>query len=116
MDGLMLACEIRKLPSATMMPLVLLTSMGVKQDHPDFAQAAFSSCLNKPLKPAQLREVLVRVISGAKPVAKPPTGPAKLDPKLSERLPLRMLLVDDNVINQKVALRLLQQMGYKPEV
>src|SRR5439155_14877825 len=37
MDGLMLAGEIRKLPSAMMMPLVLLTSMGVRTDHPDFA-------------------------------------------------------------------------------
>src|SRR5258706_9535248 len=67
MDGLMLAGEIRKLPSAMMMPLVLLTSMGVKPDHPDFASVAFASCLTKPIKPAQLQEVLVRVISGAKP-------------------------------------------------
>src|SRR5262249_22744748 len=43
MDGLMLASEIRKLPGAVTMPLVLLTSMGVRTDHPDFATAAFSS-------------------------------------------------------------------------
>jgi CheY-like chemotaxis protein len=41
---------------------------------------------------------------------------AKLDPSLSSRLPLRVLLCDDNVINQKVALRLLQQMGYKADL
>src|SRR5678815_3357673 len=35
MDGLMLASEIRKMPGAMMMPLVLLTSMGVRSDHPD---------------------------------------------------------------------------------
>ncbi|TAK97248.1 MAG: hybrid sensor histidine kinase/response regulator, partial [Verrucomicrobia bacterium] len=116
MDGLMLACEIRKMPSATVMPLVLLTSMGVKQDVPGFAEAAFASCLTKPIKPAQLREVLARVISGAKPVPRKPDGPAKLDPKLSERLPMRVLLCDDNIINQKVAVRLLSQMGYKPDV
>jgi CheY-like chemotaxis protein/HPt (histidine-containing phosphotransfer) domain-containing protein len=116
MDGLMLASEIRKLPSAMMMPLVLLTSMGVKTDTPDFATAAFASCLTKPIKPTQLFEVLLRVISGSKPVAKKAPVPTKLDPGLSQRLPLRMLLCDDNAINQKVAMRLLQQMGYKPDI
>src|SRR5438093_2162426 len=48
MDGLMLASEIRKLPGATTMPLVLLASMGVHSDHPEFAQAGFASCLSKP--------------------------------------------------------------------
>ncbi len=116
MDGLTLAGEIRKLPAANSMPLVLLTSMGVRADSPDFANAAFASCLTKPIKPAQLHEVLLRVISGAKPVAKKNPVPSKLDPTLSQRLPLRMLLCDDNAINQKVAARLLQQMGYKPDI
>src|SRR5437762_7463337 len=66
MDGLMLAGEIRKLPQAGALPLVLLTSMGVRSDHPDVAKAGFANCLTKPIKPAQLLEVLVRVISGAK--------------------------------------------------
>jgi len=116
MDGLMLAGEIRKLPSAMAMPLVLLTSMGVRSDHPDFASAFFSSCLTKPIKPVQLQEALVRVISGAKPAARNSEPNTKLDPKLASRLPLRLLLCDDNVINQKVALRLLQQMGYRADL
>jgi CheY-like chemotaxis protein/HPt (histidine-containing phosphotransfer) domain-containing protein len=115
MDGLMLAREIRNAPATTLLPLVLLTSMGVRADNPAFASVAFASCLTKPLKPLQLQEALVRVISGAKPVAKK-AAPTKLDPALSARLPLRVLLCDDNVINQKVALRLLQQMGYKADV
>jgi CheY-like chemotaxis protein/HPt (histidine-containing phosphotransfer) domain-containing protein len=116
MDGVTLAGEIRKLPGALTMPLVLLTSMGVRADTPEFAGAAFASCLTKPIKPAQLHEVLVRVVSGNKTVAKKAPGNAKLDPGLAQRLPLRMLLCDDNAINQKVTMRLLQQMGYKPDV
>jgi CheY-like chemotaxis protein len=115
MDGLMLARQIRQLPDAMLLPLVLLTSMGVRADNPAFANIAFASCLTKPIKPAQLHEVLLRVVSGAKPVAKK-SGPAKLDPSLAARLPMRVLLCDDNLINQKVALRLLQQMGYKADV
>jgi len=116
MDGLMLACEIRKLPNATSMPLVLLTSMGVKADNPGVARAAFASCLTKPIKPTQLYETLVRVLSGSRPAARSNPSPPRLDPTLATRLPLRVLLCDDNVINQKVALRLLQQMGYRPQV
>jgi CheY-like chemotaxis protein len=115
MDGLMLAKEIRKLQGSTNMPLVLLTSMGVKPDQPEFIEAGFSTCLMKPLKPVQLQEVLVRVISGAKTAPKKTTA-GKLDPSLATRLPLRVLLCDDNAINQKVATRLLQQMGYKADL
>ena len=115
MDGLMLARQIRQLPEMTALPLVLLASMGVRSDNPAFAGVSFASCLTKPIKPAQLHEALLRVISGIKPAAKK-TVPAKLDPSLASRLPLRVLLCDDNLINQKVALRLLQQMGYKADV
>jgi CheY-like chemotaxis protein len=116
MDGLMLAAEIRKLPTTTRLPLVLLTSMGVRADVPGFAQAAFASCLTKPIKPTQLYETLARVLSGTTPVERKSAGPARLDPALANRLPLRVLLCDDNVINQKVALRLLQQMGYRAQL
>jgi CheY-like chemotaxis protein len=115
MDGLMLASEIRRLPNMMMIPLVLLTSMGVRTTEPGFEQAGFATCLTKPIKPAQLHEVLVRVVSGARP-AKKPASAVKLDPKLASRLPLRVLLCDDNAVNQKVAVRLLQQMGYKADV
>ncbi|HWF18140.1 MAG TPA: response regulator, partial [Verrucomicrobiae bacterium] len=115
MDGLMLAREIRQMPGAFMLPLVLLTSMGIRSDNPAFANIAFASCLTKPIKPSQLQEALVRVVSGAKPAARK-VAPAKLDPSLANRLPLRVLICDDNLINQKVALRLLQQMGYKADV
>jgi CheY-like chemotaxis protein len=116
MDGLMLAGEIRKLPQGGGLPLVLLTSMGVRGSQPEIAALAFSSCLTKPVKPAQLQQVLLRVVSGAKPVARKPAPGPKLDPTMAQRFPLRVLLCDDNAINQKVASRLLQQMGYQPDL
>ena len=115
MDGLMLASEIRKLPQCGTLPLILLTSMGVKSSQPELTNAFFAGCLTKPVKPAQLQQVLLRVVSGAKPAKKPPVS-SKLDPSLAQRLPLRVLLCDDNAINQKVASRLLQQMGYRPDL
>src|SRR5882724_2980748 len=115
-EGLMWASEIRKLPGREALPLILLTSMGVRTDHPDLSRNSFASCLTKPIKPAQLQQVLLRVISGAKPVSKRLAPNHKLDPTLAQRLPLRVLLCDDNAINQKVALRLLQQMGYRADL
>ena len=115
MDGLMLASEIRKLPSYEKLPLVLLTSMGVRPDSPEFVNAGFATCLTKPIKPSQLFESLIRVVSGLRSAPATKTAP-KLDPKLSTRLPLRVLLCDDNLINQKVATRLLGQMGYAPTI
>jgi CheY-like chemotaxis protein/HPt (histidine-containing phosphotransfer) domain-containing protein len=112
----MLATEIRKIPHATAMPLVLLTSMGVRADSPEFSKAEFATCLTKPIKPAQLHEVLIRVVSGAKTQTKKAPPTSKLDPAMAQRLPLRVLLCDDNTINQKVGIRLLQQMGYKPDL
>ncbi len=115
MDGLMLAKHIRQLPGAQSLPLLLLTSMGVRSDSPAFASIAFASCLTKPIKPAQLHEALASVVSGSKPATRKASA-SKLDPSLASRLPMRVMLCDDNLINQKVALRLLQQMGYKADV
>jgi CheY-like chemotaxis protein/nitrogen-specific signal transduction histidine kinase len=116
MNGLTLAQEIRQLSAGTNLPLVLLTSMGVRTDSPEFVAAGFATCLTKPVKPAQLFESLVRVVSGLRPAPKPTPTNNKLDPKLSSRMPLRVLLCDDNLINQKVATRLLGQMGYTAKV
>jgi CheY-like chemotaxis protein/nitrogen-specific signal transduction histidine kinase len=117
LDGLMLAGEIRKLPAAARLPMILLTSMGVRPDNPAFVQAGFATSLTKPIKPTQLFESLVRVISGMRTAPKPALAANnKLDPKMASRLPLRVLLCDDNLINQKVATRLLTQMGYAPKI
>jgi len=116
MDGLMLAAEMRRIPSALNIPLVLLTSMGVRKDSPEFLQAGFMTCLTKPVKPVQLFESLIQVLSETRKMQKPKPVNNKLDPQLSQRLPLRILLCDDNLINQKVAVRLLGQMGYRPQI
>jgi CheY-like chemotaxis protein/HPt (histidine-containing phosphotransfer) domain-containing protein len=115
MDGLALSTAIRKLPQAMMLPIIVLAPVGKLSASPEISGSAAVGCLTKPIKPTQLHDALLRIISGAAPVAQKPAV-LKLDPKLSERLPLRVLLCDDNAINQKVATRLLQQMGYRPDI
>ena len=75
----------------------------------------FAHTVNKPVKPAQLCTVLERALLSPRI----PTGhaePPKVEESLATRLPLRVLVVDDNAINQKVAVRILQQLGCQPEV
>jgi len=116
MNGISLCEEIRKLPKAMMLPIVVLSPVGKACPTPQTAGSAGISCLTKPIKPAQMHDALMRVISGATPAVEKKPVVVKLDPKLSERLPLHVLLCDDNAINQKVATRLLQQMGYQPDL
>jgi CheY-like chemotaxis protein/HPt (histidine-containing phosphotransfer) domain-containing protein len=117
LDGPGLAGQIRRLPGGKALPLVLLTPVGVRPDQLDSDQGLFAGCLTKPVKPSQLHELMVRVVSGASDAApQAPITPAKLDPTLATRMPLRVLLCDDNIVNQKVALRLLQQMGYRADL
>jgi CheY-like chemotaxis protein len=115
MDGLALAMEIHKLPGAEMMPLVLLMPLGLHSDAPGSTHIVFAHTVNKPVKPAQLCETLVRALLSPKAaVRQQPT--ARPGQSLTERLPLSILLCDDNAINQKVAARILQTIGYQPDL
>jgi signal transduction histidine kinase/HPt (histidine-containing phosphotransfer) domain-containing protein len=113
MDGVALASEIHKLPVGAMMPLVLLAPMGQHSETPNETHLVFGHTVAKPVKPAQLCEVLVRALLSPKAAARP-APPPKPDQVLAERMPMRILLCDDNAINQKVAARILQQLGYQP--
>jgi signal transduction histidine kinase/DNA-binding LytR/AlgR family response regulator/HPt (histidine-containing phosphotransfer) domain-containing protein len=116
MDGLALAAEIRKQNSAAMLPLVFLMPIGTRSDFAPNTQIAFANGITKPVKPAQLLAAIERALFTQKKaeVQAPPTP--KADLPLAERLPLKILLCDDNTINQKVAARILAQIGYKPDV
>ncbi len=115
MDGVALATEIHKLPSAAMMPLVLMTPLGQRSDAPNAAHISFAHTVTKPVKPAQLYEILVRALLSPK-AARPQPAQPKQEQTLAEKLPIRILLTDDNAINQKVATRILQQLGYQPDL
>ena len=116
MDGLTLAAEIRKLRRAETLPMVLLTSMCNVLESTDLSTSPFAACLTKPIKQNQLHEVLLQVMGGSKRSPRKPVPANKLDATLGQRLPLHLLMADDNVVNQKVALRLFDQMGYRIDI
>jgi GAF domain-containing protein/CheY-like chemotaxis protein len=111
MDGSTLASHIRA--AGHVVPLVLFTSLGRREA----ADSQFAATLAKPLHQSQLFDTLVTLLDqvGA-PVAAPTAAKPKIDATLAARHPLRILLAEDNVVNQKLALRLLQQMGYRADL
>jgi PAS domain S-box-containing protein len=118
-DGLTLAREIRKFPQYQKLPLVLLTSMGQQSINQNQLNE-FSACLNKPIKQSQLYNVLMNILGGDPLEVRLPDQtrlkPSTDIPLLAKTLPLRILLAEDHLVNQKVALQILQRMGYRADV
>ncbi|MBO9651106.1 MAG: response regulator, partial [Variovorax sp.] len=114
MDGLELAQRIRAKHAA--LPLVLFSSVGRRETGD--GESVFSAHLSKPIHQSQLFDTLAGLLVHD-PSARPaPTAAPKpqLDPSMGARHPLRILLAEDNAVNQKLALRLLQQMGYRADL
>jgi CheY-like chemotaxis protein len=113
MDGLTLATYIRQHAQGAQLPLVMLSSLVTNTAAAK--ELNFSALLTKPVKQAQLHKALTTVLS---PQA-PPTEAApvsRLDAEMARRMPLRILLAEDNVVNQKVALYMLARLGYRADV
>ena len=111
MDGLQLAAAIRQAGHTT--PLVLFSSLGRKEA----PGSDFAAPLAKPRRQSQLFDTLVGLLGGeVSDTPRQAAVKAKSDPQMAERHPLRILLAEDNAVNQKLALRLLAQMGYRADV
>ncbi len=106
MSGLELEEKIRSCRKA--LPLVMLTSIG---------QSAPSNhaYLTKPIKPSRLYEVLTSILSGQRAQEQEPTRANAANEK-TQISPLRILLAEDNVSSQRVALQMLKHLGYRADV
>lgn len=112
MDGLTLAYIINDQLKGDTFPMVMLSSLG-RQIRTDDSPLAAS--LSKPIKQSQLYNVLQQVLGektfrNLSPVLNP------IPARDVRRKSLRILLAEDNQVNQKVALRLLDRLGYTADV
>ena len=117
MDGVELAEAIRELPGPLgKMPLILLTSMGYHQ--PPDKGLDLTAFLVKPIKPSALFNVLISIFSGqtTRAIRREEPAQLRLDAQMGQKYPLRMLLAEDNPMNQKLALTLLKRIGYQADV
>jgi CheY-like chemotaxis protein len=110
-DGLELARRIRAVRPS--LPLVLFSSLGRREA----VDGVFDATLAKPVRQSQLFDTLATLLThDDAPKASAVPTKSTLDPEMAARHPLRILLAEDNVVNQKLALRILQQMGYRADL
>ena len=113
MDGLELAVELHR--RAPELPLIMISSVG-RPDGDAAVIAKFKAFLTKPVKQSQLHDALVGVWAGDRvPRLTAEPGESEFDQTLGERLPLRILLAEDNSVNQQLAMRFLRRMGYEAD-
>ena len=122
MDGLTLARIIKKDPAIARIKLVMLTSLGQRIDPKELKDAGIDAFLVKPVKQSRLFDCLAVVMTGEKGESAPakkltrPTAPATgAQPQKIGAKCLHILLAEDNAVNQKVALRQLQKLGYNAD-
>ncbi|HQR38541.1 MAG TPA: response regulator, partial [Blastocatellia bacterium] len=116
LDGVALAVEIGRLTRGAPPPLILLSSMVYDDSDERLKAAGFAVRLAKPVKQSALYDALIQALTGRVPDSGEHGPVAAIDPGLSERLPRRILVAEDNAINQKVALRILSRLGYRADV
>ena len=119
MDGGQVARRIRAQASLQDVPLIMLTSMSRTRELDQFQELGLAAHIAKPIKQSQLFECITRVLDRqtASKVEEVPSlvaRPSFLD--ASTREEHRILVVEDNVVNQRVTLLLLQKLGYRCEV
>ncbi|MBL7016307.1 MAG: response regulator [Kiritimatiellales bacterium] len=110
MDGTMLIREVRKHRPAAELPIIVLTSLGL--ENPDEA-LDISAFLAKPTKPDQLHQNIANILHGEGGNYTQVVASARAQAASS---PLKLLLAEDNLLNQKVALRMLEKLGYQADL
>jgi PAS domain S-box-containing protein len=119
MDGIAAAAAIKAEQVLSGATLIMLTSVGHMAEIRNMEGAGIDACLVKPIRQSQLLNTL-STCRAKRAGAKTPAAGYPLDTKRFEGIfadtPIRVLLVEDNIVNQKVALRMLERLGLRADV
>ena len=113
MDGLTLARIMKADPALARLPLVMLTSVAQRGHKTLAREAGISACLTKPVRQSQLFDCVATVLEASVAPEVPRVSPVTL--RLSRQTPL-ILVAEDNIVNQRVSVRLLEKLGYRADV
>jgi two-component system sensor histidine kinase/response regulator len=114
MDGNMVARAVRAEPSSPRTRVMMITSLS-SETVDELNRSGSVPCLTKPIKRGALWKTLSKLLGNeaSKPLAPAPPQDPKKDAKTSTA---RILVADDNVVNQRLAVRMLKKLGYEGEV
>jgi len=122
MNGVELAARLHQLPGRQNLPLILLSSISREDLRAFNPMDHFMVVLTKPIRQALLLDAINKTLTpapSAPPVAatvEPPTPVRQLDPTLGQQQPMRILVAEDNAVNQKLISGLLRRLGYQPRI
>jgi signal transduction histidine kinase/CheY-like chemotaxis protein len=126
MDGCSVAAAVRSTPGICDVPIIMLTSISYARGSGNQASgdlATVDACLTKPVRQAHLMQALTTArasrLNGDKQISMIPAQDLSIDMSTGERVAgarARVLVVDDNAVNQKVAVRLLERLGLRIDV
>jgi CheY-like chemotaxis protein/HPt (histidine-containing phosphotransfer) domain-containing protein len=116
MSGVELAAKIVADPRLQDIPLVMLTSTIDTVTKREAGVLGVASYLYKPVKQSQLFEAILAALSGSLMGSRRAAKKVLLDGTLAQRIPLRILLAEDNAINQKVGVLMLSKLGYRVDL
>jgi PAS domain S-box-containing protein len=116
MDGMELARRIKADPAISDTLLMLLTSVGVRGDAEEASRAGIGAYLTKPVRQSHLYDAIASLMgaSSAKVEDRLVTRQTIRERRAASRL--RLLVAEDNAVNQKVAARMLESLGYRVDV
>ena len=115
-DGIELATEIRKNKNLNEISIIILSSLNQRDQLQKSNLNLNILFLTKPIKQAQLQQILLKALKGEKKELKDKYFSKEIDKSLAENYQLRILLAEDNLVNQKVAVRTFEKMGYRIDV
>ena len=122
-DGIELAKKIKADPSISSTKLIMMTSVGQRGESSEARQAGAEAYLTKPVRQSQLYDAIATVT--AKPEKGAAAPPEKEEKQLvtshslkeaKARSRTRILVAEDNQVNQKVAVKMLERLGYRADV
>jgi CheY-like chemotaxis protein len=111
-DGVLLTRFIRKMNSSV--PVILVTT--VKDEQRKYFSDLFARIITKPLKQRTLFNAITDTLSNKQSEIPTPSSDDKLSSDFAKKFPLRILVAEDNIVNQTLAIRALRKLGYEPEL
>ncbi|MDY6989646.1 MAG: response regulator [Thermodesulfobacteriota bacterium] len=117
MDGETLGRKIKQDPDLKDTIMVIVTSMGLRGDAARMKKIGFAAYLTKPVKQSQLYDCLMAVAGRKTETRQRPSRRIVTKPSIAEKRKqkIRILLAEDNAVNQKVALHILEKFGYRAD-
>ena len=117
MDGLQFAEQLHQLDAKFQFPLILMTSLNRDEDIQKKVELYFKIILTKPIRQEQFFDAVENIFNTSASILPALNQPKpRLDASIAEAIPLKMLLAEDNPINQKLTSRLLKKMGYEIDI